>query len=200
MCVRFTGISWEETHEVLEQLRDGKSLRLEDGSTRRPELFPGSYAPVILVGDKAQLTRKELLWGYDLEGKSNAVFNTRLETAASVPFWAESFKTRRCVVPAIGFYEKHATEQGVSPETKKSIKQLYRFSDAQGFVVLMAGIWDRDNFSIMTTRPHPVVAPVHDRSPVLLNPINALHWLRFEKAEPQRIELISQPLYEPIEA
>ena len=198
MCVRFSGISWAEVEQIISSLENSSALRLAHPEALRPaDAFPGAYAPAIMQNSTMRLTPKQLVWGFDFKGKRNALFNTRLETAAASPFWAESFKSRRCIVPALGFYEKHSTRMGVNPETGKSIKQLYRFEDPQNWVLLMAGIWNQDSFSIMTTKPHAKVAPIHDRSPLLLSPANALRWLSFQNAEPQHIDLVAQAQYAP---
>jgi len=89
-----------------------------------------------------------------------------------------SFKTmvanRRCVIPAEGFYEWRE-EDGK--------KQPYFFSRTDGNPIMFAGIWDYSevkgeavpSFAILTDEPNDLVAPYHDRMPVVLNEFES--WL-----------------------
>lgn len=205
MCGRFTALTWDEVERVIREMEFQSPIIAEPDWPARhvtPEhdAFPGATAPVILHGEDGLLRSAELNWGFDLGTSLGLAFNTRLETASSSDFWRDSFENRRCIVPALRFYEPHATEMAQSPETGRRIKQQYAFQSAHPdasnpHVLLMAGIWAGDRFSIMTTKPNAVVSPIHDRMPLLLTSENACNWLRFQPAVPQRIELRSKPLY-----
>ncbi|MEE0844608.1 MAG: SOS response-associated peptidase family protein [Eggerthellaceae bacterium] len=151
-----------------------------------------------------------LIWGFDLPGRGKTVFNTRSETAARSDFWRESFLRRRCVVPAHAFFEPHRSERALRPNRgaamgvgSKTMRQTYRFSDADGGILLLAGVWAADRFSILTTQPNDAVAPVHDRMPLMLGFEEALDWLRgavMGRADAHATErpgsmLCSHPLY-----
>ena len=81
---------------------------------------------------------------------------------------------RRCVIPAEGFYEWRE-EHGY--------KQPYFFARKDGKPVMFAGIWDYSevkgdtipSFAILTDEPNELVAPYHDRMPVVLD--DAEKWL-----------------------
>jgi putative SOS response-associated peptidase YedK len=86
---------------------------------------------------------------------------------------------RRCVIPAEGFYEWRE-EHG--------LKQPYFFARKDGKPVMFAGIWDYSevkgdtilgdtvpSFAILTDEPNELVAPYHDRMPVVLD--DAEQWL-----------------------
>lgn len=161
------------------------------------------------VGAVAPLSIASLIWGFDLPGQGKTVFNTRSETAAASSFWRESFLRRRCVVPVHAFFEPHRSERAVRPDGvvcragTKTVKQTYRFADEDGGLLLLAGIWSADRFSILTTQPDEVVAPVHDRMPVILGFENTLGWLTgacaLEDADPCiHVALSAEPLYEPV--
>src|SRR5207302_5526684 len=89
-----------------------------------------------------------------------------------------SFKTmlanKRCVIPAEGFYEWRE-EHGK--------KQPYFFARKDGKPIMFAGIWDYSDvkgdtvpsFAILTDEPNALVAPYHDRMPVVLQ--EAERWL-----------------------
>ena len=92
--------------------------------------------------------------------------------------WAGPISRGRCVVPARGFSETHATETVRSPKTGRNIKRRYRFGAENEVPLLLAGVRDETRFSVVTTSPNAVVSPVHDRMPLVLSPQEAVWWLR----------------------
>jgi putative SOS response-associated peptidase YedK len=97
------------------------------------------------------------------------MINARSETAQSKPSFRSAFKRRRCLILADGFYEWTRVSK-----TEK-IPHLIQTSDGQPFA--MAGLWERwispegeEVFSaaILTTGPNELMAPIHDRMPVIL--------------------------------
>src|ERR1017187_7838831 len=90
-------------------------------------------------------------WGYDI-GRRNRLINGRSETILEKPAFRDSFLTRRCLIPADGFYE-----------WKKSgkEKQPFHFGMKDNSLFAFAGVWDRwksasgqllESCSILTTR------------------------------------------------
>jgi putative SOS response-associated peptidase YedK len=87
-----------------------------------------------------------------------------------LPAFRDAMKSRRCLIPADGFYEWQ--KQGKT-------KQPYSFEVNDGELFAFAGLWDRwkdpngqwiKSCSILTTTPNALTAPVHDRMPVILDP------------------------------
>lgn len=147
----------------------------------RPEALPSSVVPLIVAsGDGCGLAVAHMAWGYEVPWKNGPVFNTRIETAlrSEGSMWAESFARRRCLVPARGFYESHATETVPSERTGRPVKRQYAFAAPDGAPLLLAGVHDRGRFSLVTTEPNAAVAPVHNRMPLALEPGEAALWLR----------------------
>jgi putative SOS response-associated peptidase YedK len=106
------------------------------------------------------------------------MINARAETAAERPAFREAMKRRRCLVPADGFYERQAT-----PGSKRKQPHLIRMKDDRPFA--FAGLWDSwrrgddtlESFTILTTAPNELVAPIHDRMPVIVAPADFDRWL-----------------------
>jgi len=104
--------------------------------------------------------------------------NARAETVATNPAFRDSFASKRCLIPADGFYEWEPPEKGRTPHW------VYR---ADGYPMAFAGIWaarlDPDSgewqrtCSILTTDAKGVVTPIHDRMPVSLHPEAWDGWL-----------------------
>jgi putative SOS response-associated peptidase YedK len=105
------------------------------------------------------------------------MINARSETAGMKPAFRDALKSRRCLIPADGFYEWMRTGK---------TKQPYCFEVNGGELFAFAGLWDRWNdptgdwiktCSILTTTPNAVTCNVHDRMPVILDPESYDLWL-----------------------
>lgn len=168
------------TIDPLEAYRSFLSAPVPDAPGQRRDAFPSTVVPLIApTGLGPQLAIADMAWGYEVPWKKGPVFNTRIETALDDPscMWAESFARRRCIVPAWTFYESHATETIPSPRTGKPVKRQYAFERPDGAPLLLAAIHDRGRFSLVTTAPNQVVAPVHNRMPLALDASEAVSWL-----------------------
>jgi putative SOS response-associated peptidase YedK len=105
------------------------------------------------------------------------MINARSETAATKPAFRNALKSRRCLIPADGFYEW---------KRDGKTKQPYCFEVKEGELFAFAGLWDRwkhpggnwvKTCSILTTNPNALTTAVHDRMPVILDPDSYDLWL-----------------------
>jgi putative SOS response-associated peptidase YedK len=105
------------------------------------------------------------------------MINARSETAATLPAFRDSMKSRRCLVPADGFYEW---------QKLGNTKQPYCFEVEDGGLFAFAGLWDRwknptgeivETCSILTTTANALTSSIHDRMPVILDPGDYELWL-----------------------
>ena len=101
----------------------------------------------------------------------------RLETAATRPSFREAWRQRRCLVLADGFYEWQRTARGKAP-MRITLKSNEPFA--------FAGLWEEwrgsgdsalRTFTILTTTPNDLMAPIHKRMPVILRPEQEASWL-----------------------
>src|SRR5438132_4484373 len=101
----------------------------------------------------------------------------RSETVTTTPAFRDSILTKRCLIPADGFYEWR--KMG-------SVKQPYCFEVGEGEVFAFAGLWDEwrspdgeiiESYTILTTGPNSLVADLHDRMPVIVTPDKYDVWL-----------------------
>lgn len=105
-----------------------------------------------------------------------STFNARAETAPAKPAFRDAFRRRRCLIPASGFYEW---------KTAGKRKQPLYFTDDSGKGLAFAGLWDHwegkadaiDSCTILVGPPNGLVAPVHDRMPVMLDEESFARWL-----------------------
>jgi putative SOS response-associated peptidase YedK len=105
------------------------------------------------------------------------MLNARSETVAEKPAFRNAFKTRRCLIPADGFYEW---------KKEGKLKQPYFIATVAGALFAFAGLWERwkgpdetvlESCTILTTEANAVVAELHDRMPVILSPETYGTWL-----------------------
>ena len=111
----------------------------------------------------------------------NRMINARAETVAEKPAFRAPFRRRRCVVLADGFYEWQAGRDG---------KQPWFISAADGKPLALAGLWERwdraaeplETCTLITTRANALMAPLHERMPVILDAGRYRDWLEHADA------------------
>lgn len=115
------------------------------------------------------------------------LINARSETVAEKPAFRQSYKQRRCIIPADGFYEWQRT---------RGRKQPFFFQMRNESPFGFAGLWDRweredgaplQSCTILTTEANEVLRPVHDRMPVIIHPDDYELWLG---CNPRKQELL----------
>lgn len=120
-----------------------------------------------------------------LASQSHAI-NARAESVYEKPTFRDSFRRRRCLVPADGYYE-WATALGKFPP-----KAPIYIAREDGTSLAMAGIWSTwispsgstmDNVAIITREAFGIVAPVHSRMPLLMPKDRWESWLDAELQE-----------------
>ncbi len=121
------------------------------------------------------------------------LINARAESVADKPAFRDAFRRRRCLIPADAFYEWKA---GSRPRQPYAIRR--RDGGMMAFAGLWenwkspAGIWQR-SCTIVTTRANALVAPLHDRMPVILDAVDHTLWLGEEAASPDRLQALLEP-------
>lgn len=106
----------------------------------------------------------------------NRLINARVETAAEKPSFRRAWKSRRCLVPADGYYEWYAGEGG---------KQPFYIHDRSGASLAMAGLYefwkDGDDWlvttCVLTTSASDDLGRIHDRMPLLVPRDHWALWL-----------------------
>jgi putative SOS response-associated peptidase YedK len=142
-----------------------------------PNVAPTEQVPAFLAERGKPLTTKLARFGINLSAatgkKRPPLLNARTDTLRRGSF-KSMLANRRCVIPAEGFYE-WCEEEG--------LKQPYFFARKDGKPLMLAGIWDYydvkgdagPSFAILTDDPNALVAPYHDRMPVVLDEVET--WL-----------------------
>jgi putative SOS response-associated peptidase YedK len=136
----------------------------------------------------------------------NKMINARMETVHEKPAFRKAFASRRCLLPADGYYEWYPTE--LKTKAGKPLKQPFFIHPADGGVMAMAGlyeIWrdptrdedDPDRFrwtcTVLTTTAEDAVGHIHDRMPLLVERERYAAWLDPTVSDPDDLKALLVP-------
>jgi putative SOS response-associated peptidase YedK len=176
MCARYTLAEPQRLAAAFPKYRLGRP------ASARYNIAPTD--PVLATKNDRSDTIEPLQWGLvpawarDARGGTRLI-NARSEGVAERPAFAHAFATKRALVWADGFYEWSGA---------KNRRQPHRFVVDDGRPFAFAGLWERwgpdsrplDTVTILTTAPNAIVAPIHDRMPVVLDDADLERWLYTE--------------------
>ncbi len=145
-----------------------------------PDAMPLRYniAPsqnIIAIANTAKPRADTFKWGlipwWAKDGKmGHNLINARGETLAEKPSFRAAYKRRRCLIPATGFYEWQRNPDG---RTKTPMHVALK----SGAPFAFAGLWDVwqsragqrvQSCTVITIEPNALMAPIHNRMPVIL--------------------------------
>lgn len=150
---------------------------------------PSQIVPVVRISGGAR-ELVHLPWGliphWAKSAKQGGFVNARVETAAGKPAFRDPLRTRRCLVPAAGFFEWKAVGKKKLP---------YFFRKAGGGPWAYAAVWDRWNgpdgpvetVAVLTTRANDLVKPLHDRMPAIVAEEHFAAWLDPDETRPGKL-------------
>ncbi len=123
--------------------------------------------PILVLKNEGKITTSLMLWGFISEWAIDPFdkerprpFNARSETVGEKKLFSGSWRHKRCLIPASGFFEKN-----------------YRISKKDEQPFWLAGIWNRwmspdgselESCCVLTTKPNELVKPLHNRMPVII--------------------------------
>jgi putative SOS response-associated peptidase YedK len=190
MCGRYRNTrTWGDLHAALQRFL-GPVAQPPMNFEAKEQVRPTDSAPIVRLAPDGPHVSNARWWLVpwfhkgSLKDWKATTFNARAETVASARAFRDSFKRRRCLVPADGWYEW----MGPHPDNAKR-KQPWLFEAAAREPMMFAGLWDRcetadqgavDSFTIVT---QPAGAPLngyHDRAPVVLFGQEWRRWLDLE--------------------
>ena len=125
----------------------------------------------------------------------NRMINARSETITEEPSFRGSFKYKRCLVLADGFYEWRK-----DPGSKSKTPIYLHMKNKMPFA--FAGLWDNwhsddgseiRTFTIITTEPNTLIKEIHNRMPVILPPSSYEQWLEPGEIDSQNLNPLLQP-------
>jgi putative SOS response-associated peptidase YedK len=174
--------------------------------------FPAMFAPrfniaptqpVLAIPNDDKFTADFFIWGLiPMWAKDpeigNRLINARGETLAEKPSFRGSYRHKRCLILADGFYEWKAFGG-----RKTKTPYYIHMQDRKPFA--LAGLWDHwespdgssiKSCTIITTTPNELMGAIHDRMPVILHSRDYAKWLDPSPQTPENL----QPLIKPFPA
>ncbi|MBI4760686.1 MAG: SOS response-associated peptidase [Chloroflexota bacterium] len=172
-------------------------------------LFPAQFAPryniapsqpVLAIPNDERSAADFFIWGLiPMWAKDPSIgarlINARSETLAEKPSFRGSFKYKRCLILADGFYE-WKTVAG----KKTKIPYYIHMNDRRPFA--FAGLWDSwespdgsnlKTCTIITTEPNELMATLHNRMPAILHPRDYAKWLDPSPQTPESLLPLLKP-------
>lgn len=154
----------------------GRELK-ESGTIR-----PTDIVPAVASKKDGSPSVFPMAWGYTNPRSASPLVNCRSETAASKPFWRESWERHRCVLPASCYFE---WEHSTAPSGKKKAGQKYAIQPAGQALTFLAGIYHIEErngvrfpvFAVLTKEPVDSIRFIHDRMPVILSQEMIRQWI-----------------------
>lgn len=194
MCGRFVQ---RYAEELPERFRAVPLPGIAEQLVPRYNMAPTQRIPVVLASAGGERHLDLLRWGLTARRppgvKAPLVFNARAETLMEKPTFRRLLPNRRCLVPASGFYEWDKARG-------EKIPWLFELQDGAPFA--FAGLFDRTfdeqgqevlGCTLITTEPNELVAPVHNRMPVILPRESEAAWLDPERTDPRDITALLGP-------
>jgi putative SOS response-associated peptidase YedK len=118
----------------------------------------------------------------------NKLANARGESLLERPAFRDAFRRWRCLVPASGFYEWQAVSGRKQPwHIRPSDAELFGLA---GITAIWNGI---RSVSLITTAPNELMAPIHDRMPVIVGPEDYARWLDPESQDAEARMTLVRP-------
>lgn len=186
MCGRYTYLfQWKQLHRLM-RLLEWPAEEL----TPRYNVKPTQPAPVVRLNAGGQRIGSMMEWGLvpswsksPAGGDMGKHINARSESVFDKPTFRTAAKERRCLVPVSGFYEWQAV-------LGSRVRQPYWIARTDREPFCFAGLWESwrdrnapdsepplETFAILTTSPNSLMAPIHDRMPVIVGPSDWEAWL-----------------------
>jgi putative SOS response-associated peptidase YedK len=173
MCGRFTLTT---PLELLEELFGVSMSPIAAGFTPLFNIAPTDPAPIFTSerGQEGRAVARIAAFGLSLKRPgwpAGPILNARSETARTSTLFGAAFETRRCLVPADGFYEWTGVGRDRGP-------RYFQRPDQRPFA--FAGLQPHlapDCFVILTAAAAPSVSGHHDRMPLRLDDASARLWL-----------------------
>ncbi len=185
-----------------------REFALPEVPTLRPafNIAPDQPVPVVRFDPDEGARRLDFLtWGLipswaDDPTIGDRLINARAETVADKPAFRPPFRIRRCLVVADGFYEWERQDGGKRPF-------FVHMKEDRPFA--FAGLWEHYDkgeepiysCTLLTTGANTVLAPIHDRMPVILPRSAYGLWLDPGMHDPKQLEPLLVPYPdEPMES
>jgi putative SOS response-associated peptidase YedK len=194
MCVRYT---LHKSDAALAAISLALSRKLASPEWAKPRYnVTLTHIMPIVAASNGEPEVRGMMWGlvpFYERGKPQMRMlpNAKAETAATLSAFKQSVAKRRCLVPTNGFYEWQTIG-------KLKMPHLFTLNGDEPFA--FAGIWEPaqestpETYGVLTTCPNELVAPIHNRMPVILTKETMARWLGSEPLAEDEYGELTKPL------
>jgi putative SOS response-associated peptidase YedK len=159
-------------------------------------IAPGSTNPVIVAHERAEAVMMQWglvpHWAKDIT-VTNRPINARAESLAEKPMFRDLLRSQRCLVPASGFFEwKHDWGRKIPFYIHVKDDLVFGFAGLYDVWRNPAGTTLR-TYTIITTTANTLMAPIHDRMPVILKQDDEMRWLSRDVLPADEVHRILAP-------
>ena len=191
MCIRY----YADADQLVKWSNEVNAWVPLDEWLARLDTFPGYIGALVTERSRHQKTLEFGTWGMQPPwataekygknfGRKNA-YNAKAETLTQRPTFKPALRGRRCVVPMTGFFDQ--------------LDQHWMFfRPAMTEVLVAAGLYEEPNqvsdmlsYTVVTTDPNDIVAPVQDRMPAFLTEEDMEKWLNPETPVEEALALLT---------
>ena len=163
MCGRFElKTKFDKLPKILKQdYPSGLDIKYEVQNLIKPN------DPILVIKNEGRIKTTFMSWGFispwakdPFDKRRPRPFNARSETIQEKKLFSGSWRNKRCLIPASGFYEKK-----------------YRIRRENYETFWLGGVWSKwispdgaelESCCILTTEPNTLIKPLHNRMPVVV--------------------------------
>lgn len=170
MCGRyvlFTDDEHKEIREIINEIESSQKDKIINMKTG--EIFPTNIVPIITSSVDNKRTVNLFKWGFpNYKQTSGVIINARGEGIEEKSTFKKALYTKRCLIPACGFYEW---------KTLNKQKDKYLIKPENHNFFYMAGLYNSfiakngeayNGFVIITADANEQMSKIHNRMPIIL--------------------------------
>ncbi len=206
MCGRYILINGRKIFATFELLKELERKNIPYMDIPRYNASPMQKMPIVVKRNK-KIQPMEATWWliphWSKTGKPEQAFksfNARSEGIAASKLFGPYFRSRRCLIPADGFYEwkRSVAEKEVKGKLKKVETKTpicIRMKNSKPFCFGgVYSIWkdaeqnEHPSYTIITTTPNELMAPIHNRMPVIIPEEKFEEWLEPENTDVEALQ------------
>lgn len=158
----------DDTAKEIEKIVAELDKKYSNKSYKTGEIFPTNDVPILVAKGK-NIEPEVVKWGFPNFKGNGVIINARSESAFEKKTFRESLVSRRCIIPASGFFEWNSSKD-----------KIY-FMPKEEHIMYMAGIYNVYNnearFVILTTEANSSIEDIHNRMPLLLHSNQLDQWV-----------------------
>lgn len=209
MCGRYVLIDGKKVFATFAMLKNLRPVGDPFNDLPRYNASPMQKMPVVAVRDGALVAQRMQWWlvpHWSKDGKVQfSTFNAKAETLEQSRLFSSYFKSSRCLIPVDAFYEwkKVAVvkeSRGVKRQVIEKQPICIRMKDEKPFMFAgLFSVWtspkgeELPSYTIITTVPNELMAPIHNRMPVILSQEHFEQWLDRDYKDTEKLKALLVP-------